>query len=56
MRKIFSEPDFDELRGSDRFFVRKLASGASDTLLDRLDTELLQAPVEPTPNTELIAS
>ncbi len=43
-RKVHTEADFDELRDSDKFFVRKLMSGPSDALLDRLDAELLLPP------------
>lgn len=49
MRKVYSEADFDELRGSDKFFVRKLMSGQSDTLVARLNAEILR-PVESIPN------
>lgn len=44
-RKVHTEADFEELRNSDKFFVRKLMSGTSDTLRHRLDAELLQVPV-----------
>lgn len=47
-RKVHTAADFEELRHSDKFFVRKLMSGTSDTLLNRLDTEILQVPSAPT--------
>lgn len=55
MRKVFTEKDLDELRRSDKFFVRKLMSGHSDALLDRLDTELLRVPATPHPTPERTA-
>lgn len=44
MRKVFTENDFEELRQSEKFFVRKLMSGLSDASLDRLDAEILLVP------------
>lgn len=41
MRKIYTEDDFEELLVSDMFFVRKVVSGLSSGLLDRLDHEVL---------------
>jgi hypothetical protein len=41
LRKVHTEGDFDELASSERFFVRKLRSRESGTLLDRIDRELL---------------
>jgi hypothetical protein len=42
-RKIHAEADFEELRDSDKFFVRKIVSGQSDHLVERLDAEILYA-------------
>jgi len=44
-RKIHAESDFEELRDSDKFFVRKIVSGQSDHLVERLDAEILYADV-----------
>lgn len=41
LRKIYTEADFDELRDSDKFFVRKIVSGQSDRLVERLNKEIL---------------
>lgn len=41
LAKIYTHSDWDEVSASDRFFLRKLESGVSDALLDRIDTELL---------------
>jgi len=54
-RKVHTEADFDELRDSDKFFVRKLMSGPSSSLQDRLDTELLRVPATPHPTPERTA-
>lgn len=40
-RKIHTEADFGELRDSDKFFVRKIVSGQSDRLVERLNAEIL---------------
>lgn len=39
--KIYSVADWREVAASDRFFLRKVESGRSGTLLDRIDAELL---------------
>lgn len=41
MRKIYTVADFDELSDTDKFFVRKIVSGQSDYLIERLDAEIL---------------
>ena len=41
LRKVHTEGDFDQLCASPRYFVRKVMSGASKGLLDRLDREVL---------------
>lgn len=46
MRKIHTEVDFDALRGSDKFFVRKIMSGPSDRLVERLDATILSLPAD----------
>lgn len=43
LRKVFTDADFDELMRSDKFFVRKIVTGASDALVDRLNAEILFA-------------
>lgn len=43
MRKIYADADFDELRDTDKFFVRKIVSGQSDHLVKRLNAEILYA-------------
>lgn len=45
-RKIHTEVDFEELRDSDKFFVRKIMSGQSDRLVERLNAEILYAAPE----------
>jgi hypothetical protein len=45
MRKVYTEADFDELRDSDKFFVRKIVSGQS-ALVERLNAEILFADTE----------
>jgi len=47
MRKIHTEADFEALRDSDKFFVRKIVSGQSDRLVERLNAELLNAGASP---------
>lgn len=47
MRKIYTEVDFDELRNSNKFFVRKIVSGQSDRLVERLNAEILYADNAP---------
>lgn len=42
-RKLHTEADFDELRDSDKYFVRKIVSGQSDRLVERLNAEILYA-------------
>ena len=42
-RKTHTEADFEELRDSDKFFVRKIMSGQSDRLVERLNAEILYA-------------
>lgn len=36
--ETFTENDFDKLIASDKMFVRKLQSGVSDQLMDKIDT------------------
>jgi len=48
MRKVYTAGDFDELLISDKFFVRKVVSGLSNGLLNRLDHEALR-PAEELP-------
>jgi hypothetical protein len=43
MRKVYTEADFNELCDSDKFFVRKIVSGQSDRLVERLNAEILYA-------------
>lgn len=50
MRKVFTENDFDELKGSEKFFVRKLMSGLSDASLARIDAEILRIASSSQPN------
>ncbi|PPE71359.1 hypothetical protein IS481_05030 [Caldimonas thermodepolymerans] len=42
LRKVHTESDFEALRASQKFFVRKVTSQASGALLDRIDRELLR--------------
>lgn len=44
LRRVHTEADFEALRGSGKYFVRKVMPGASDALLDRLDREVLGLP------------
>lgn len=37
--QTFCLKDYEELKGSNKMFARKFASGISDTLMDKLDTE-----------------
>lgn len=41
LTKVYTEADWDEVRSSHAYFLRKLDSAASATLLDRIDRELL---------------
>lgn len=41
LAKVFTEADFDEIRNSDKLFVRKVSSTDSKPLLDRIDREIL---------------
>lgn len=56
MRKVFTDNDLPELRQSDKFFVRKVMSGASDTLVNRLDAEVLQTSPAPVRQPEWAAT
>lgn len=42
LRRVHTDRDFDELRASPHYFVRKVTSAASKGLLDRLDREVLR--------------
>jgi hypothetical protein len=44
LTKWFGAEDVDLIRNSDKFFVRKLRSGVSDTLVDWIDANLLETP------------
>lgn len=46
-RKIHALEDFDELQKSDKYFARKFLTGPSDGLIDRLNSEILNAAVSP---------
>ena len=39
--KVYTEDDWQEVRSSDKFFLRKLEFERSRALLDRIDTDLL---------------
>lgn len=41
LAKWFTEEDFEQVASSDKFFVRKVRTGTSTDLLDRIDKELL---------------
>jgi len=42
MTKWFNENDFEEIKKSDKLFVRKVKSGYSDRLLDEIDNKILK--------------
>lgn len=42
MNKWFDEHDFDQIKNSDKLFVRKVKSGYSDKLLNKIDKEILK--------------
>jgi hypothetical protein len=42
LRKWFDVDDFEEIRSSDKYFVRKVGTSKSTKLLDRIDAELLR--------------
>jgi len=44
-RKVHAFEDFEELQKSDKFFVRKLMTGPSDRLIERLNSEILNVEV-----------
>lgn len=56
MRKIYTESDFEELRDSGKFFVRKIMSGQSDRLVERLNAEILYAGHESASLAELASA
>jgi hypothetical protein len=43
LTKVYTESDWTEVAGSPAYFLRKLEAGRSETLLDRIDVELLRA-------------
>lgn len=44
--KIYDVTDFEELKNSDKYFVRKVTTEKSSKLLDRIDVELLNPKVK----------
>lgn len=42
MTKWFNEDDLEEIKKSDKLFVRKVKSGYSDSLLDKIDKDILK--------------